>query len=54
VNGGLAAILTPPDLISMTSLGVPMIALYEGSAIVKMVGKRPAAVQQLAANQLAA
>src|ERR1700744_2902645 len=38
---GLAAILTPPDLISMTSLALPMILLYEGSVIaVKIVEKR--------------
>ena len=30
---GMAAILTPPDLISMTSLALPMILLYEGSVI---------------------
>src|ERR1700752_3085437 len=38
---GIAAILTPPDLISMTSLALPMLALYEGSVIaVKMMEKR--------------
>ena len=38
---GLAAILTPPDLISMTTLTVPMLLLYEGSVIaVKMIEKR--------------
>ena len=38
---GIAAILTPPDLISMTSLALPMLLLYEGSVIaVKMVEKR--------------
>src|ERR1700744_1677531 len=48
---GLAAILTPPDLISMTSLALPMLALYEGSVIaVKMVEKRRAQAQQPAAN----
>ena len=30
---GLAAVLTPPDLISMASLTLPMIALYEGSVL---------------------
>ena len=41
---GVAAILTPPDLISMTSLAVPMLALYEGSIFaVRWVEKRRAA-----------
>jgi sec-independent protein translocase protein TatC len=41
---GLAAILTPPDLISMTSLALPMLLLYEGAVIaVKMIEKRRAA-----------
>jgi sec-independent protein translocase protein TatC len=48
---GLAAILTPPDLISMTSLALPMLALYEGSVIaVKMVERRRAQQAQRAAN----
>ena len=38
---GLAAILTPPDLISMVSLALPMLLLYEGSVIaVRVVEKR--------------
>jgi sec-independent protein translocase protein TatC len=38
---GLAAVLTPPDLISMTSLALPMLLLYEGAVIaVKMIEKR--------------
>jgi sec-independent protein translocase protein TatC len=38
---GLAAILTPPDLISMTSLALPMLLLYEGAVIaVKMIERR--------------
>ena len=49
---GLAAILTPPDLISMTSLALPMLALYEGSVLaVKWVERRRARAQaQAAAN----
>ena len=48
---GLAAILTPPDLISMTSLALPMLLLYEGSVIaVKMVEKRRAQAQTAANN----
>ena len=43
---GAAAILTPPDLISMSSLAVPMYLLYEGSVIaVKIVERRRAAAQ---------
>ena len=38
---GISAILTPPDLISMCSLAVPMLLLYEGSVIaVKMIERR--------------
>ncbi len=38
---GIAAILTPPDLISMASLALPMLLLYEGSVIaVRVVEKR--------------
>ena len=38
---GIAAILTPPDLISMCSLALPMLLLYEGSVVaVRIVEKR--------------
>ena len=38
---GIAAILTPPDLISMGSLAVPMLLLYEGAVIaVRLMEKR--------------
>ena len=38
---GIAAILTPPDLISMTSLALPMLALYEGAVLaVRWVERR--------------
>ena len=44
---GIAAILTPPDLISMMSLVVPMLLLYEGSVIaVRIVEKRRKAAEQ--------
>jgi len=47
---GLAAILTPPDLISMCSLALPMLALYEGAVIaVRLVEKRRAAAAAKAA-----
>ena len=48
---GIAAILTPPDLISMTSLALPMLALYEGSVIaVRWVEKRRAETEAAAAK----
>ncbi len=48
---GVAAILTPPDLISMTSLALPMLALYEGAIIaVRMVEKRRAEAEAAAAK----
>jgi sec-independent protein translocase protein TatC len=41
---GIAAILTPPDLISMISLALPMLLLYEGSVLaVRWLEKRRAA-----------
>ena len=43
VNFFLAAILTPPDLFSMTSLALPMVALYEISILLcRLVEKRRA------------
>jgi len=40
----LAAVLTPPDVISQMSLALPLLILYEGSIIaVAMVEKRKAA-----------
>lgn len=48
---GIAAILTPPDLISMTSLAVPMLALYEGAILaVRWMEKRRAQANAKAAN----
>ncbi|MGO4869300.1 MAG: twin-arginine translocase subunit TatC [Roseiarcus sp.] len=44
---GLAALLTPPDLISMISLALPMLLLYEGSVIaVRIVEKRREAAEK--------
>jgi len=46
---GIAAILTPPDILSMTSLVLPMVLLYEGSVIaVKIVEKRREAADKAA------
>ena len=42
----IAAILTPPDVISQASLAIPLLALYEGAIIaVRMVEKKAAAAQ---------
>src|SRR5579871_6521717 len=41
VSFGVAAILTPPDVVSMCSLAIPLVALYGGSIwAVKLVEKR--------------
>jgi sec-independent protein translocase protein TatC len=45
----IAAVLTPPDILSQCSLAIPLLALYEGSIIaVAMVEKRAAAAQAAA------
>ncbi|MCW5691271.1 MAG: twin-arginine translocase subunit TatC [Pseudolabrys sp.] len=42
----IAAVLTPPDVISQLSLAIPLLILYEGSIIsVRMVEKKAAAEQ---------
>jgi sec-independent protein translocase protein TatC len=42
----IAAVLTPPDILSQCSLAIPLLALYEGSIIaVAMVEKKAAASQ---------
>ena len=42
----IAAVLTPPDVLSQCSLAIPLLALYEGSIIaVAMVEKKVAAAQ---------
>jgi sec-independent protein translocase protein TatC len=39
----IAAVLTPPDVLSQASLAIPLLALYEGSIIaVRMVEKKAA------------
>ena len=40
----IAAVLTPPDVLSQSSLAIPLLALYEGSIIaVSIVEKKAAA-----------
>ena len=47
---GISAILTPPDLISMCSLAVPMLLLYEGAVLaVKMIERHRKAAEAAAA-----
>ena len=42
----IAAVLTPPDVISQASLAIPLMVLYEGSIIaVRIVEKKAAAAQ---------
>jgi sec-independent protein translocase protein TatC len=42
----IAAVLTPPDVISQASLAIPLLALYEGAIVaVKMVEKKATAAQ---------
>jgi len=51
----IAAVLTPPDVLSQLSLAVPLVALYEGSVwSVRMVEKRAAAERAAAAAAKAA
>jgi len=46
---GIAAILTPPDLISMCSLALPMLLLYEGAVVVvRVMEKRRASAAKSA------
>jgi sec-independent protein translocase protein TatC len=45
----IAAVLTPPDVLSQASLALPLLALYEGSIIaVRVVEKRAAAAKATA------
>jgi sec-independent protein translocase protein TatC len=42
----IAAVLTPPDVISQASLAIPLLALYEGAIVaVRMVEKKAAAAR---------
>ncbi|AND90002.1 MULTISPECIES: twin-arginine translocase subunit TatC [Bradyrhizobium] len=49
----IAAVLTPPDVLSQCSLAIPLLALYEGSIIaVAMVEKKAAAAQAAAGTDV--
>jgi sec-independent protein translocase protein TatC len=45
----IAAILTPPDVLSQTSLALPLLALYEGSIIAVRIVEKKAASSAAAA-----
>jgi sec-independent protein translocase protein TatC len=44
----IAAVLTPPDVLSQTSLAVPLVALYEGAIIAVRIVEKKAAAQKAA------
>jgi sec-independent protein translocase protein TatC len=51
----IAAVLTPPDVLSQSSLAIPLLALYEGSIIaVRVVEKKAAAARAASAPPSAA
>ena len=51
----IAAVLTPPDVLSQASLAIPLLALYEGSIVaVRIVERRAAATASAAATSTAA
>jgi len=51
----IAAVLTPPDILSQSSLAIPLLALYEGSIIaVSIVEKKAAAAKAASASPSAA
>ena len=43
----IAAVLTPPDVLSQTSLAVPLVLLYEGSIIAVRIVEKKAAAQKM-------
>jgi sec-independent protein translocase protein TatC len=47
----IAAVLTPPDVLSQASLAIPLLALYEGSIIaVRIVEKKATAAKATAST----
>ncbi len=51
----IAAVLTPPDVLSQMSLALPLVALYEGSILsVRWIERRAAADRAAAAAAAAA
>ena len=39
----VAAVLTPPDVVSQLMLAIPMLILFEGSLIIMLIGERRSA-----------
>ncbi len=50
----IAAVLTPPDVLSQMSLAIPLLLLYEGSILAVQVVEKKAAAAQAAADAPAA
>jgi len=46
----IAAVLTPPDVLSQASLALPLLALYEGSIIAVRIVEKSAASGQAASS----
>ena len=50
----IAAVLTPPDVLSQASLAMPLLVLYEGSIIAVAIVEKKAAAAQAASRRTAA
>ncbi|MES2494195.1 MAG: twin-arginine translocase subunit TatC [Pseudomonadota bacterium] len=50
----LAAVITPPDVVSQLMLAVPMLILFEGSLVIMWLGERKAAKHAFAASNVQA
>lgn len=48
----LAAVITPPDVVSQLMLAVPMLILFEGSLVVMWLGERKAVKEAVSAETL--
>jgi sec-independent protein translocase protein TatC len=44
----VAAVITPPDVVSQLTLAVPMLILFEGSLLIMWFGERKAAKEAAA------
>ena len=50
----VAALITPPDIVSQLMLAIPMLILFEGSLILMLIGERRDAKAKAAENAAAA
>jgi sec-independent protein translocase protein TatC len=50
----VAALITPPDVVSQCMLAVPLFVLFEGSMLLMLIGERRAAREEAAEARLAA